>query len=37
MSIKFTTTTNKFPDMAASLSVIDGKTINVGVKGEHSW
>ena len=37
MGIKFKTTTNRFPDMQAALSVIDGKTINVGVKGEQAW
>lgn len=37
MGIKFKTTINKFPDMQAALSVIDGKTVNVGVKGEQAW
>lgn len=37
MGAKFIKKLNKFPEMTASLQAIDGKTINVGVKGEHAW
>lgn len=37
VKFKFTTKLNKFPDMEASLRVIDGRKINVGVTGEHAW
>lgn len=37
MSVAFKTAVNKFPEMEASLKVIDGKNISVGVKGEQAW
>lgn len=37
MRIRTQTTVNKFPDMQRQLQIIDGKKINVGVKGEQAW
>lgn len=37
MGVRFKTTVNKFPDMEKALKSIDGKKVNVGVKGEHAW
>ena len=37
MRIRTRTTVNKFPDMQRQLHIIDGKKINVGVKGEQAW
>ena len=37
MRIRTQTTVNKFPDMQRQLQIIDGKKINVGVKGEQVW
>jgi hypothetical protein len=37
MCVRIQTTVNKFPDMQRQLQIIDGKKINVGVKGEQAW
>lgn len=37
MGIKIKTEVNKIPEMESKIKVIDGKTISVGVQGEHAW
>lgn len=37
MSVKITTTVNKFPEMERNIRIVDGKSITVGVKGENAW
>lgn len=37
MSVKFKTVKNDLPKMEAAIKELDGKKVNVGVSGEHSW
>lgn len=37
MAVKIKTVKNEFPKMEAKLEILNGKTINVGVQGEHAW
>lgn len=37
MSFKWKIIKNQFPSMESAVKAIDGKKINVGVKGEHAW
>lgn len=35
--IRYRTTRNQFPSMEQNIRILDGKKINVGVKGEQAW
>lgn len=37
MKVKMRTVKNKFPSMERTLRALDGKSVSVGVKGEHAW
>lgn len=37
MGVKIKTTINKLPEMKVQCKIIDGKSVNVGVKGESAW
>lgn len=37
MSFEWKTKKTLFPAMEAALKAVDGKSVNVGVKGEHAW